>query len=122
MYCQDSDAKRYLALVTKEFLETFKENLISTFGHRDVFDFNDEECWIEYGGTVGYVNSFTKTCAQLDLESLSDYYDVLPWFESDAFDADVSDLAVKFDVIEPMSPATWGDETGVSSDDQKGNK
>lgn len=119
MYCQDKDAERYLALITNEFLESFKANLSSAFGHNDVFDFNDEECWVEHGGTVGYVNAFTKTCVAHDLCDLSDYYDVLPWFESDAFDADVSDLAVKFGVIEPMSPETWGDETGVSLDDQK---
>ena len=119
MYCTDIDAKRYLALATKEFLETFKENLISTFGHRDVFDFNDEECWVELGGTIGYVNAFTKTCTQFDLENLSDYYDALPWFESDAFDADVSDLAVKFGVIEPMEPETCDDETGVSLPEDK---
>ena len=119
MYCTDSDAKRYLALVTKEFLESFRDNLISTFGHRDVFNFNDEECWIEHAGTIGYVNSFTKTCTQFDLENLSDYYDTLPWFESDAFDADISDLAVKFSVIKAMELEALDDETGVSLCGQK---
>ena len=119
MYCTDSDAKRYLALVTKEFLESFRDNLVSTFGHRDVFDFNDEECWVEHGGTIGYVNAFTKTCTQFDLENLSDYYDALPWFESDAFDADISDLAVKFGIIKSMELGALDDESGISLPEDK---
>ena len=37
-------------------------------------------------GSAGWVQAFKATCRKLGLEWLTEYYDTLPWYDSDVFD------------------------------------
>ena len=116
----------YFPELNEEFLRTLKANLITVFqnnSHLDIdpVDFDGEELWINLGGTVGYGLAFTMVCNSLGLEDLRQYYASLPWDESDHFDSDVLDLAIKYGVVAPMEEIE-PNQTGVSLDNQKGNK
>lgn len=45
--------------------------------------------------TAGYVEAFRATCKKLGMGWLADYYDALPWRESDLFDGEISDEVMK---------------------------
>lgn len=100
--CQAEHADKFLGLISKDFILRFKEELKEVFGY-ERFDWDDEDIWINLGSTCGWGNAFNKTCWYLDVPDLKQYYDALDWFDSDNFDGDVSDLAVKYGVIRPMT-------------------
>jgi hypothetical protein len=109
--CKADRAAEFLGMITKEFLLKFKENLGSNFGY-GVFDFDDEEIWINLGSTMGWGHSFIQTCLEMNLPALHEYYNALEWFDSDVFDGDISDLAIEYGIIRPMSVSN-NDETEV---------
>ena len=42
-------------------------------------------------GTAGYVAAFKAACAKLDMQWLAEYWDNLPWYESDMFDGEIAE-------------------------------
>lgn len=42
------------------------------------------------GGTAGYAEAFKMTCKKLDMDWLYEYWDSLPWYQSDLFDCEIS--------------------------------
>lgn len=115
--CQAIQAEEFLGMITKEFLIKFKKNIVSNFKacrfHPcDTHDFDNEETWINLGGTIGWDNAFAQTCREMNLPDLREYYNALTWFDSDTFDGDISDLAIEYGVIKSM-PVMKDDETEV---------
>lgn len=56
------------------------------------------------GGTSGYVEAFRMTCKKLDMDWLYEYWDNLPWYQSDLFDSEISIEVMKcFDKAYPAN-------------------
>ena len=97
----------------ERFLQTLKANLIAVFQknsqlNMEPVDFDGEALWIDLGGTVGYGLAFTMACNSLGLDDLRQYYASLEWDESDHFDGEILDLAIKLGVVTPMEELTDG--------------
>ena len=45
--------------------------------------------------TAGYVTAFKATCKKLDMMWLYEYWDALPWYESDIFDGEIADEVMR---------------------------
>ena len=104
----------YFPELNEEFLRTLKANLIAVFQknsqlNMDPADFDGEELWINLGGTVGYGLAFTMACNSFELENLRQYYASLLWDESDHFDSEILDLAIKLGVVKPMGEIADGE-------------
>ncbi len=46
---------------------------------------------LEYGGgTAGFCEAFRAVCRRFQMDWLIEYYDSLPWYDSDLFDAELA--------------------------------
>ena len=109
--CEADRAEEFINTISMDFMLRFKEALVESFASNDL-DFEDEEVWINVGSTVGWGNAFDRTCDELDMQGLKQYYKKLEWFDSDVFDGDVADLAVKYGIVRPLV---------LTSEDSDGN-
>ena len=50
--------------------------------------------------TAGWYSAFKYMCENNDLNDVVDYYDNLPWYESDLFDDKLTGLLMKYDLLE----------------------
>ena len=51
---------------------------------------------LEYSArTAGYVEAFRMTCKKLNMDWLFEYWDNLPWYQSDIFDGEISDEVMR---------------------------
>ena len=86
-------------LMDYEFCETFMKELHNVWGF-SLNDFNWES--IGYSeGTGGWYESFAATCRILNKGELLLYYNNLSWYDSDLFDAELSELLVTYKLILP---------------------
>ena len=99
--CKADRAAEFLAMIDKEFLLKLRDGIGVRFGDGGI-DLDDEETWINIGGTMGWDYAFSQACAATNLPTLYEYYNALDWFDSDMFDGDVSDLAIEHGIIRPM--------------------
>ena len=82
-----------------KFCETFMKELHNVWG----FSLNDFN-WESIGyceGTGGWYESFAATCRILNKGELLLYYNNLSWYDSDLFDAELSELLVTYKLILP---------------------
>lgn len=89
LYCKLSKRKR--KLLTKEFLQTFKEELIKIYKpHYPDIDFEKETYYGFYGqeeGTNGFYQALENACNKHNLtKAIYEYACNLPWYDSDIFD------------------------------------
>ena len=105
--CKADRAEEFIGKISMDFILKFKEALKKLFGS-DTFDWSDEEVWINLGSTIGWGGAFSETCDEFGMQDLKEYYKELEWYDSDVFDGDISDLAVKYGVIRPMEAANDG--------------
>lgn len=103
-HCEAPLSALYLIQITEKFLLAMLIELISIFnvdGNLDV-NFNEEETWVSLAGSVGWGKAFVHACDVTNLQKVKEYYTNLSWYDSDNFDADVIDLALKYHVIKEM--------------------
>ena len=84
--------------------------LFSTFGYNSgLHMFTDSanlcsgECHDYDSGTGGWYAAFVMTCKKLDMLWLLEYYDKLPWYDSDTFDGIMEENIEKYFV-----KGNWG--------------
>ena len=46
-------------------------------------------------GSSGYAEAFRMTCKKLNMNWLFEYWDSLPWYQSDIFDGEISDEVMR---------------------------
>lgn len=100
----------YKQMITKSFLQTLKYELKIVFSKNLVIEdflFNNEEDWINLSSTGGWGTAFRDAAKLHKLEDLVLYYNSLPWYDSDMFDSDIIDLALLYNVIDPMIMPTF---------------
>lgn len=69
-----------------------------------IFGLNLDTPYLEYSaltnsGTGGWYESFANTCRKTNNKELLEYYNSLPWYESDLFDDEVEQLFIKYKFI-----------------------
>ncbi len=69
-------------------------------------------------GTAGWNEALTTTCRKLSVDKLYIYYASLPWYDSDLFDAELTEMLVEQKLILPTPEQDEiARQSGVSSDD-----
>lgn len=79
-----------LSKFTGEFLDIFANKLIQVFWAEDKHLKFDELPWLT--GTVGWHKAFSKTCEDLNMTEILEYYEGLGWYDSDIFDDEICRL------------------------------
>ena len=91
--------EKYKAMIDSTFCKNFLRELHLIWGF-SLEDFN----WESIGyceGTSGWYVAFTNTCRTMQLDELFLYYRNLPWYDSDLFDAQLSDRLVEEKLVLP---------------------
>lgn len=81
------------AMITPEFCEQLAKELHLIFGI-GITD-TDYDCLVYQGGTSGWNVAIAATCRKLKQDELYKYYLSLPWYDSDIFDGELSDILVE---------------------------
>lgn len=81
---------------------------VSIFGRDALIRDRDGLCLLDYcTGTAGYVAALKAVCRKLDMGWLLDYWNQLPWHQSDVFDGEIADeVTNRFDVQEKTNENT----------------
>ena len=91
-------SNRKKKLLTKEFLQTFKDELIKVFSEHDKkdnrnIDYENETYMGFYGqieSTTGFYEALKLACEKHNLtKAIYNYAKELPWYDSDRFDDDL---------------------------------
>lgn len=80
-------------LITDDFLKEFRNQLFRI--HKEY----SLDTFAEYGipmntSTGGWYAAFGKACLITHKEQLLDYWDSLPWYDSDVFDGELADMLI----------------------------
>ena len=101
---------RKLKLITKEFLQTFKTELDYIFGGESslIHIPSDKRTYWNYYKNLDYTSGFYKalktTCQKYNLEkAVYKYFQSRPWYISDYFDSELTELMYKLGIIEEGS-------------------
>lgn len=86
-------SKRKRNLLTKEFLEDFKQEIINVFSKNDIshgkepYDYSNETYMGLFGqleGTSGFYTALRTTCKKYNLsKAIYEYLNNMPWYDSD---------------------------------------
>ena len=103
-------------LITPEFCKLFMKELHMIWGFSlEDFDY-DSVGYCE--GTAGWYESFTSTCRKLKQDELYKYYLSLPWYDSDIFDYELTQILVSEKLLLPESETDEiAKQLGISSED-----
>ncbi|WP_273854008.1 hypothetical protein [Guptibacillus spartinae] len=98
---------------TKEILSDFRKEVIRTFQKNDIKrgdkpnnyeEFSYHAWWLYMEGTSGYCEAFRKIMLKHNLREIVDYYDSLPYYDSDLFDHEFGDLLIQYGLVKLGSP------------------
>jgi hypothetical protein len=94
--------KRKKNLITKEFLQTFKQELDDVFNDKPkVKQCNYWNFYTHIENTSGFYKALLNTCEKHNLtKAIYIYACKLHWYDSDMFDSELVLLMVKYGVIE----------------------
>lgn len=100
---------RKKAILTNEFLITFKEELINIFTKNDIrqdrdpLDYENETYWNFYQAvesTCGFYEALENACKKHNItKAIYEYSKNMNWYESETFDSDLTELMVKRGII-----------------------
>ena len=81
--------------IPQYFYSAFAGELFSILGGA-IFDKDESGFYslVYISGTTGWSEALKMTCRKLDMEWLLDYYDSLPWYDSDIFDGEIEDMVI----------------------------
>lgn len=82
----------------KDNMAYFLKELESVFNYGHPLTYWEDTVYME--STGGWYEAFKKMCINYGLEDILAYYNNLEWYDSDRFDADLSDLLVEYGLIE----------------------
>jgi len=101
---------RKKAILTNEFLQTFKDELISIFTEDDVkqgrepLDYANKTYYGFYDGievSSGFYKALKIACEKHNLtKAIYKYENNMAWYDSDMFDSDLTELMVERGIIE----------------------
>lgn len=103
-------------LLTKEFLQTFKDELIKVFSEHDKkdnrnIDYENETYMGFYGqieSTGGFYEALKLACEKHNLtKAIYNYAKELPWYDSDRFDSSLTSEMVNKGVIKYDRPEDY---------------
>lgn len=79
---------------------------VSIFGKDALIRDEDGVCLLDYStNSTGYAVVLRMTCKKLDMDWLFDYWQQLPWHQSDAFDGELAnEVMMRFDKEETANP------------------
>ena len=88
------------------FYYAFGGEYVSIFGFVALIRAEDGYSNLDYNSsTTGYAEALKMSCEKLDMGWLFDYWDELPWYQSDIFDGWLADEVMKrFDSMESANP------------------
>ncbi len=96
--------KRKKNLITKEFLQTFKQELDDVFNKENYLPIEERNYWNTYQyleSTGGFYKALKTTCKKHNLtKAIYEYVCKMPYYDSDLFDSDLTLLMVERGVIE----------------------
>ena len=90
------------ARLTREFLQVFVDNLMIVFD----IDEPDKDGFLTFESismcesTAGWADTLELTCQYTKTFDIYSHYLTLPWYDSDMFDAEVTDMLVDYGIIE----------------------
>lgn len=88
--------------LTKEFLQAFVNNLMVVFD----IDELDKDSFLTFESismcesTAGWADALEMACLFAKMFDIYSYYLTLPWYDSDMFDAEITDMLVDYSIIE----------------------
>lgn len=85
-------------MVTKEFLTEFRNQIFRIEKGIGLNTFLEDGMW-NIEGTSGWDTAFGIACLNTKNEKLLNYYDSLPWYDSDLFDGIITDMMVENHLI-----------------------
>ena len=77
--------------IDEEFLDCFVDNLQKTLHCADKMEAMKSTQFDM--GCAGWAEALEATCYDMDVPGIYEYWDSLKWHESDAFDAELSEMA-----------------------------
>jgi AAA15 family ATPase/GTPase len=104
-------------LLTKEFLQTFKNELDKVFheddNEADLSKRNYINAYQHIESTSGFEKALQIACEKHNLtKAIYDYQNKLQWYDSDLFDGELMDIMLEKSIIEEGSPSeSWYDYT-----------
>lgn len=112
-YTMPEDIKN---LITDDFLKEFRNQLFRIHEYYGLEDF------AEYGipmntSTGGWYAAFGKACLLTHKEVLFDYWQTLPWYDSDIFDGELADMLVDRGFILGCLDKIIEQQLGIKADD-----
>jgi hypothetical protein len=114
-YTMPQDIK---AMITPEFCAQIAKELHIIFGV-GITD-TDYDCLVYQGGTSGWNVAISSSCRKLGLDELCQYYHSLPWYDSDIFDGELSDILIENKWFVPKSDAAEiARQYGIAEDNVK---
>lgn len=113
--------KRKKNLMTKEFLQTFKQELDNVFNKEDDYQpLEKRNYWNTYQymeGTGGFYKALKTACAKHNLtKAIYEYVCKMPWYDSDTFDSELTLLMVERGIIEEGSVEEIYDDYDYEND------
>lgn len=81
-------------LITDEFLQEFRNQLIRIHGYWSIETFAEEGIPTNTS-TRGWYAAFGKACLLTNNEELFDYWRALPWYDSDIFDGELAEMLIE---------------------------
>lgn len=88
-------------MISNSFCQEFVKqiHLIHGFG----LEYTEIDVFVYEGGTCGWEAAFALTCKKYNLDELYIYYSKLPWYDSDLFDGELTDILIEYKLIVPGS-------------------
>ncbi len=104
------------SLITDDFLKEFRHQLFRIHEHYSLDTFADEGIPMNTS-TAGWYAAFGKACLQTNKLELFEYWRTLPWYDSDLFDGELSDMLVDRKFILPSIDEIIYEKLGIKSED-----
>lgn len=91
--------------IPQQFYQTMYQDLLNVFGKQILRKDAAGDYQINYMcGTYGWTDALHRTCYSFGMEWLWEYYDDLPWYDSDLFDCEIAEELVAVMQHPPTPP------------------
>lgn len=116
VYVEYTIPKDIKDLITDDFLKEFRNQLFR------IHEYYSLETFADFGiplntSTGGWFAAFGKACLLTHKESLLDYWNSLPWYDSDIFDGELAEMLVNKKLILDDSAKIIGEQLNINPDD-----
>lgn len=105
-------------LITHDFLKELRNQLIRIHEYWSIDTFAEEGISTNTG-TGGWFAAFGKACILTNSDELFKYYRTLPWYDSDLFDGEITDLLIENHLILDDLEKVLKEQLGLDYEDIK---